>query len=370
MTAAETQMTKWSSATVSSRRSTMILNNSLQQLAFQTASIPGPMGRAASAIGVLGLGMGPVFLAVAALGALALVWKEVSAAATLAVDNVVAAAERMRRNIGAAAQGAGPGVFQAALDQAQAQLAVLKVSPLGPQRMVSGPMMAPVSLGTPEEDRAAEIATLETSIRQLTVGLNASRRRVETPDFLRNRAQAALEADVLGGLGGGQTNPFLKAIVPQIVNEMVGGGGKQSFTGEKVQTFMDPLQMLDKTGGKARTPGFQFSPEFGVMSAAALMQGVQGGPGGLFGAAAGPLAMVNPLAGAISSAVGGLFSLFDGKDEERERAAERRHQELIGVLHEGPMRATIILDAASEEQGMYDLRRQERLGGEPRLGGL
>src|SRR5687768_10822856 len=84
MTAAEAQIGKWTGSTAVGSRATRVLHNSLQQLAFQAAGIPGPVGKAASAIGVLGLGGGPVFLAVAALGALALVWKQVDAAATLA----------------------------------------------------------------------------------------------------------------------------------------------------------------------------------------------------------------------------------------------------------------------------------------------
>lgn len=375
MTAAETQLTRWSSATVSGRRATMVLNNSLQQLAFQAASIPGPLGKAASAIGVLGLGTGPVFLAVAALGALALVWKQVDSAATLAAENVTSAAERMHRNITTASRQAAPEIFASAIADVEARRAALAATPLGGQRrtFIPGPPgmpMIPINVGSPEQDRRDALGVFDTQIAQLRVGLAASQKRVETPDFLRDRAQERLEADMVGGLGGARTDPFMKRIATSVVNEMVEGGGKTSFTGEKVPSFMDPLQLLEGKNGKPRVPGFQFTPEFGVMSAAALLQGAQGGASGLFGAAAGPLAMINPLAGAVSSAVGGFFSLFDKKDDERERAAERRHQELIGVLHEGPMRATIILDADSEEQGLYDLRRQERMGGEPRLGGL
>lgn len=368
MTAAEMQIGKWSSATVSGRRSTMILNNSLQQLAFQASGIPGPLGKAASAIGVLGLGSGPVFLAVAALGALALVWKEVDAAATLAADNVTAAADRMRRNLTAAASNAAPDVFRTAIEAKEAELAVLQRSPLGPQRFITAPGQAPLPVGDPASDRQAEIDKLETFIRQLNVSLGAAVRRTGEVDFGDPSVLDIPTNRFLKGRGRAREKGAFFAGKTMLLDE-------DGLLAEKVPGagfMMDPLQLLDGKNGKPRTPGRRLGAEFGVMSAMALMQGAESGTaGGMISAAAGPLAMINPLAGAIASGVGGIFSSIFGKsDREREANEQRRHEELKAILHEGPMRVAVMLNAGSEAEGLYDIRTMERLGGEPRLGGL
>jgi hypothetical protein len=74
--------------------------------------------------------------------------------------------------------------------------------------------------------------------------------------------------------------------------------------------------------------GFKMTPEFAIMSSMALLQGAQGGAAGLFGAASGPLAMINPLAGAISAGLGGIFSLFDNSEEKRHRELLRTIEKL------------------------------------------
>src|SRR5438874_11163229 len=56
--------------------SATVFHRALEQLSFQAAGIPGPVGRAATAIGTLGVGGGPILIATAALGIFALAWKK------------------------------------------------------------------------------------------------------------------------------------------------------------------------------------------------------------------------------------------------------------------------------------------------------
>src|SRR5437016_364434 len=99
MAAAGQRLQRWDSTAAVAQRSTRLLERGLQTLAFEAASIPGPIGRVGAAIGALGIGGGPILVAVAALGLFALAWKEIDKEANLAADNTVAAADRMRKNL-------------------------------------------------------------------------------------------------------------------------------------------------------------------------------------------------------------------------------------------------------------------------------
>jgi hypothetical protein len=84
-------------STQETRQGVNMFEHALRTLSFQAAGVPGPVGKAASAIGILGLGSGPVLLATAALGAFGLAFKHASDEAELAAHNAESAGERIRK---------------------------------------------------------------------------------------------------------------------------------------------------------------------------------------------------------------------------------------------------------------------------------
>lgn len=389
MTAAEAQMTKWTSSTATGTRAARVLNNSIQQLAFQAGGIPGPIGKAATAIGVLGLGTGPVMLAVAALGALALIWKHVGEEAQRSADNQTAALDRLHGNIRKAISTAAPGAVAGALAEAQARLDSLRRAPLGPQRFmeVQGPEgVRSVNVGSPAGDRAEQIAILDTVVRQLSVGANAVTAAFEKVAEAAERTarDAAIGAIKDRGAfflptpwirkGAEVEKGYEKVLQDALDFEREARLEAIANVKDAGMFFLPVLGKQDVMGGKtyieaARRGGFRFTPEFAALSALAVAQGAQGGFGAFLGAASAPAAMINPLAGVITGTLATLFNVFDSKESERELAEERRHKELIGVLHEGPARSTNIFEG-DPASSLYERDRQVRLGGEPRVGGL
>ncbi len=104
----------------------------------------------------------------------------------------------------------------------------------------------------------------------------------------------------------------------------------------------------------------------------------QGGAAGILGAGGGMLSELSGLKGLSglgpigigATVLSGLVGIFSKRDSERERNEQRRHQQLLGTLHEGFLRVTFINADGTAEAGLYEMRRAERLGGEPRLGGI
>lgn len=72
-------------------------SNAVRTLSFQAAGIPGPVGKAASAIGAMGLGSGPVLGATAAVGALALGYRILTRDAREASDAADKLTESLKR---------------------------------------------------------------------------------------------------------------------------------------------------------------------------------------------------------------------------------------------------------------------------------
>lgn len=110
----------------------------------------------------------------------------------------------------------------------------------------------------------------------------------------------------------------------------------------------------------------------------------QGGAAGIFGAAGGlasELGQIKGLAGFTPVGIGlnvlsGITGLFGGLDaaaerrhQEKEARDQQRHEELVGVIAHGPERSTNTFLGSSPEESLYESRRLDRLGGEPRLGG-
>jgi hypothetical protein len=409
-------------STAGSRKGLNLMENGLRTLAFQAAGIPGPLGKVAAGLGLLGAGSLVVTGAVAGAGAIALAWKFASAAA----DALTASADRLNqswRDI--IAQGKPVVAIQNQLTAAQTEATAAQEKFNRLTSTVPSPR-GPVARGTPGEIALAQNAldaanrvvgarrqqlaeakvqliadaqddgtkwaqAFLTGIRFLDLNSQLRTLFAAAPQFKRlgteagqlygNALRAAmaevLERDLATGRLGNLRLPFVG----------IGGGGNvekgglfgKLATPEKFAPREFFLSDLEKESGKAlkkaATPtGVLIAQSF--LSAVQLAQ--QGGPGAIFGAGGAMLsglsgieglASLGPI-GIIASTFGSLISLFDRKDSERERAEERRHRELLGTLHEGFLRVTVINADGTTEAGLYEMRRAERLGGEPRLGGI
>lgn len=114
-----------------------------------------------------------------------------------------------------------------------------------------------------------------------------------------------------------------------------------------------------------------------VTSVAGAIQAIigGGGPSSFISGAGGvvsALATKHPallIPGIVLTAFGGILGAFERQHSERERNEERRKNDLIAAIHEGPVRITneFVGDPA---RSTYEDRRFDRLGGESRLGGL
>lgn len=71
------------------------LEGGFQALAFQAAGVPGPLGRIASGLVLLGAGSGPLLAVAAAAGTLAVIWKKFGAVSDEATDAI----ERMNKEL-------------------------------------------------------------------------------------------------------------------------------------------------------------------------------------------------------------------------------------------------------------------------------
>jgi hypothetical protein len=182
-------------------RGIRMFESGLRSLAFQAAGTAGPVGSAVGGLLQFSGGAGLVVGASIGIGLVGAAFKEMAADAKLAADNVEAAAKRIRESIAAAAKKAGgegaEGVarFEQRIAEAQARLESLRTSPLGPQRF-GATVGGLVPLGSPEEDRAADIRNTESLLGQLTVGLNAASKAAEEA-AQRAIDSATRQADVM-----------------------------------------------------------------------------------------------------------------------------------------------------------------------------
>jgi hypothetical protein len=341
----------------------MVLNNALQQLTFQAAGIPGPLGKAASAIGVLGLGTGPVMLAVAAIGALAVVFDRAAKAA----EEFVAEANRVREfQQGHTAMLAGIGgtpqltrserILQLEMQLANARIMLAKLDPMTrqPEPLVVGRDPTEVERQKDRNFQALTVSAnnLTRALRELRLEEAEAQRQAKLGDIQFRQTQVLLER---GGI--------FQALRPGFRAGQFGvqTGGALGLPAPSSATFANirsnvPRFVAPDTAAK---PGFKMTPEFAIMASMALLQGSQGGPAALFGAAAGPLAMINPLAGLISASVGGIFSMFDNSEEKRHRellrAVEKLGQEVgldrVTVVFTGPDGHQIRKSLAELEEG-------------------
>lgn len=363
MTAAETQLTRWNNSTTAGRRGVMVLNNALQQLSFQAAGLPGPLGKVASAVGILGLGTGPVMVAVAALGALAVVFDRAAKSAEEFVKEATRVREFQQSHVAMLA-GIGPAPQltrgERILEMEKQLAGALKQQEaLGPARFG----LLPLKVGEDPTERARQanrefnaltvtVNNLTRALRELRIEEAEAQRKQKLADIIFQQDQILLErGGVFQALRPGfQAGPF-----------GVQTGGALGLPAPSGPTFANiranvPRFVAPDTASKA---GFKMTPEFAIMSSMALLQGAQGGPAGLFGAAAGPVAMINPLAGAITAGIGGIFSLFDNSEERRHRALmdklDKLGQEVgldrVTVVFTGPDGHQIRKSLAELEEG-------------------
>lgn len=158
-------------------RTGQLFRNALQQLSFQASNIPGPVGKAGSAILGLGISGGPILIATAALGAFALAWKKAEEAGERAAKNAESAGERLRRVFASTLQGGNTEEFGERLDLFRQRLAEarkeqqdLAAAPLAEQRfrqeVTPQGLTVSVPLNNPQQERAEQLAAVATKVNQ------------------------------------------------------------------------------------------------------------------------------------------------------------------------------------------------------------
>ena len=368
-----------------------------QALAFSAAGLAGPMGRVAAGLLQIGGGNAVVLGAVAGLGAVALAYNLLTKESREAAEAEKKHREELLASARARAAAATPqtrviggqtGDARSLLDDANARRA---------QRVAFLTSTAHLGIEPLAELLAndAELRKIDTERADLSLIIalnrgasaragedeaNASERELEARRALRLEAIQFLQTTIQlekGGVFQGVRRGFT---APGFGGAGLGLGGTPTTFGNiraNVPRFVapdDPAVKRDwlKSGQIIATGFFQAVQAF-----------QQGGPGGIlggFGALANAGSQVEGIskglgsalsvAGFVTTAAGAVLSLFDRKSDERERAEERRHEELKAVLHDGFLRVTFINADGTAEAGLYEMRRAERLGGEPRLGGL
>jgi len=352
-----------------------MLRGAFEQLAIQAAGIPGPVGKAVSAIGMLGIGSTVTVGVLAGVGAIAAAYKLAAKTANdlqtstdnlnksyrdiIANGNPLVALQNKIQDATAAQTAAfeeydrlrtkgpfgktrgSPGEIQLAFNNWEAA-----------SRVVSG-----LQGLMPEAVRAAQLIKIE----------------------FEQAAQALARASRTGpGAGSAIPHRFLP---PGFGSSYAPGPSPTTFANirsnmprfvpEPGTEYIEPTwtKYLSKAIKKGET-GFKLTPEFAAMAGLSLLQGAQGGTTSSFlGAAATPIAMINPLAGIFTQGFSLIAGIFERHHTERERNEERRKNELIAAIHEGPVRVSNEY-VGTPAQSQYEDRRFERLGGESRLGGL
>src|SRR6185369_15390188 len=150
-------------------RTGSLMRNALQQLSFHAAEIPGPIGKAGSAILGLGVSGGPILIATAALGVFALAWKKADEAGQLAASNAESAGERIRKVFASALQGGNTEefgqrltLFRQRLETARNELRQLEAAPLAQQlfrhEVTPQGLTVSVPINNPVQERADQLA--------------------------------------------------------------------------------------------------------------------------------------------------------------------------------------------------------------------
>lgn len=343
MSAAGQQLNRWTSVTTNAHRGTNLLKSGLQQLVFEGLSIMPPALARVSA-GMLTLfGPGGIMLAaVAVLGIISYAFERAGKKAQEFVEEANRVREFQQGHLQMLAN-IGPG-FQQTPGEQLATLQILRARVLDwMEKLAPATQSVVAQIGgmDPVASRA------QSRIDALTVSLKGLNRAIR--DLSETGANNLLPAGLAVGVKGPDIG-FAKA--PGAFPLTKGGIEHKYF---------------QSAGMTTKQPSFRFTPEFGIMASMALLQGAQGGAAGLFGAAAGPVAMINPLAGAITAGIGGIFSMFDN-------AEERRHKKLVDTIKQlgeevGLERVTVIFTGPDGHQVRRSLAELEESDAVERIPG-
>lgn len=367
MSAAGQQLNRWGSATGQAHRGTMLLRTGLQQLAFEgLGGMPPALARVSAGMLTL-FGPGAIMIgAIAVLGALAMAFDHAAKKAQeLQDENMKVRDFQMQHNKMLA--GIGPGFTMTPQEQL-ANLEVLRgrtVELLGHLQQAGSNSVVPLIGGI---DPVAAAATKRIDgLTEALRGFNRAIHDLSTKQFiadlavLRQYGSTFATGDTRfrpGGWMPGDPNPPQRMWQGPTPMEAKGGGAapgarlstaKFEFTPQAAQMLLFSLMAMQNGG----TQGSMMALG-GLATGASAMKGI--------GAAAGPL-------GWIGFGISALATIFGSKADEAARQRERHHAELMGALHEGPMRLTNIFEG-DPAASLYNNRRQERLGGEARNGGL
>lgn len=355
MDAAAQQLNRWNSATGSARRGTQLMRVGFEQLAMKATGLTGPLGKVVTSLGLMGAG-GPVTLGVlAGVGAIALVYQGMTRdarEAQKATDDLIASLDKM----GAHAQ-----VLAARIKLGRAQTATGEgqgAGGVGSQFLsdISGGLFG-VSGPEQSERRKRAVAAAQNELaaaQQHAANVEAAAQRRRNAELQKQAEITERVRRVNEDLARLRLGPLTQSELT--LHRLTPGAQIPIRFGGRV---VDPRNLPEATQ-RTTAPApdrFKMTPEFAIMSSMALLQGAQGGPAGLFGAAAGPLAMINPLAGAISAGIGGIFSLFDN-------AEERRHRQLVDTIKKlgqevGLERVTVIFTGPDGHQVRKSLAELE-----------
>lgn len=347
----------------------------MRTLAFEAAGVAGPLGRVAAGLLSLGGGNALVLGAAAGIGIVAAAYKFFTADAVAATK----AQEDFLKSLEKTPQGAAT-FARNALQAAQENLAALTAR----FNIIPGTPEAAQAVGLPPTDQDMENARLAVAAAQNAVNraeaLAADAREKQTKviehqnDVLRDHAALLerlrqLNFVALGPLGTvrlaapaptlpyGQQVPIRfggRPVVPRFIQDVPAAQAPYAEKPEKLDASRLAAEAVALLGALK-----------------------QGGVGGILSAGGGILSDLSGLKGAgvlgpigiVTTALGGLFSLFHHDNQERERREAERHRELIGVLHEGPQRITNNFYGSDGSSARYQAQREGRLGREPRLGG-
>lgn len=389
-------------ASHSARRGFTLLENGMRALAFQAAGLSGGVGTASRGLLALGIPGGPLLVITAALGLAAIAWKRFADAGEEAEKRVTESSQRIRDRIAGIGEVdvSGPGGGRQGLDLAalgvrnQRQVLEDIETRVAARRTATAarlnvlPSFAPETAAetlelTTARDYLKKLEARVADLERQTLGkrLEADARRlgVSVEDLARARAMPpiVLQSGIVDNLRD-MRRPSIRQ--PDFIAENT---PERMLAAREEMREAERRRVLASLNVSTSDPGFlaaQQAARFnritaGVNAATAAAGGnVEGvvAAGGQFLSTL-PGGQVPALA---ASLLGPVISLFtagaERRHREREAAAQRRHEELVGVLHEGPARINATFQLSSGElveSAVWTVGRQQRLGRESRLPG-
>lgn len=389
MTAAGQQLNRFTSVTGNAHRGAALLRSGLQSLAIDgLGAIPGPLGRVVAGFGSLALG------STVAVGVLAFfsLSKLLMDKQTEAAEKFAKRLEELRRQfIQLQDKGVGSLRLQIAdVNNPSGQQSTAALQKRSDELVKTITILQRYGGASPGGAPGAQFYVRELTGIQLEllyrkgiteelerqIRLLQQRAREERQHADAMRFHRLFPSEFVGPFGG---------LASSYAASLGTGGGPPLGPGRPIGQFYGPFGGLATSAqaslgarGKPQ-PGFELSPQVMSMLLMSMMAMQQGGAGaGL--AAGGMLSALSGMPGIAGKAAAGplgwigfgisaLATIFGSKSDEAKAQRERLHRELIGVLREGPSRISNYFEGDAE-QSRYENRRLERLGGEPRNGGM